>query len=258
MAGTAELVADEVGHDYGGAAVLSGINLRVRRGEWLALLGPNGSGKSTLLRILAGITRARRGRVLFEGQPMAAISGRRRGCGLAYLPQSSEAPAGMIVADMVRLGRVPHLGLLGREGQADRDAVAWALAMTESAAFATRELTELSGGERQRVELARALAVRPSYLLLDEPANHLDLHHQSRMLRLLRQLAADGVGVVSVLHDANHALAANRVALLAAGMLVAEGGPTEVLNAEVLGPVYEDDIRVRKTLDGSSIITAQW
>lgn len=258
MAALGELILDQVGHDYGGAAVLSGINLRVRRGEWLALLGPNGSGKSTLLRILAGITQARRGRVLFEGQPITAVSGRRRGRGLAYLPQSSEAPAGMVVADMVRLGRLPHLGLLGREGQADRDAVRWAMDMTESAAFAARQITELSGGERQRAELARALAVQPSYLLLDEPANHLDLHHQSRMLRLLHQLVADGVGVVSVLHDPNHALAANRVALLAGGMLVAEGAPAEILSSEVLGPVYEGDIRVRQTLDGSSFITARW
>jgi iron complex transport system ATP-binding protein len=245
-------------HDYGGGLVLQDVSLAVRPGEWLALLGPNGSGKSTLLRVFAGILRPRRGAVTLDGRALEALRGRARGRRLAYLPQSAELPGQFSVGEMVRLGRLPHLGLLGREGPVDREAVAWALATTDTVKLEQRALAALSGGERQRAELARALASRPSYLLLDEPANHLDLHHQSRMLRLLRELVEAGVGVISVLHDPNHAQAADRVALLSRGQLVANGSPDQVLCAGVLSPVYEGDVLVRATTDGGTVITARW
>ena len=258
MAATSRLSGAALSHDYGGPPVLRSVSLDVRQGEWLALLGPNGSGKSTLLRALAGVLRPRSGQIVLDGRQLSAMSGRARGQCLAYLPQSAEPPAGLTVGDMVRLGRLPHLGLLGREGPVDREAVAWALTITATAELEERPLAGLSGGERQRAELARALASRPSYLLLDEPANHLDLHHQSRMLRLLRELASNAVGIVSVLHDPNHAQAADRVAILSQGAMVADGPPVEVLRAEVLMPVYEGDVLVRATRDGDTVITARW
>lgn len=227
-----------------GSHALLGVDLAVRPGEWVALLGPNGSGKSTLLRVMAGLLRPRAGEVLLEGKPLGAYGSYRRGQLLAYLPQGGLYPEGLLVEEVVRLGRLPHLGLWGREGKEDREAVAWALEVTGTAPFRHRPLGTLSGGERQRVLLARALAARPRYLLLDEPTTYLDLEHQLEVVALLQGLARLGVGVLAVLHDPNQAALAHRVAVLKGGRLLAEGAPEAVLTEPFLRGLYGPRVRV--------------
>jgi iron complex transport system ATP-binding protein len=175
-----------------GPHALKGVDLALRPGEWLALLGPNGAGKTTLLRVMAGLLRPQRGEVLLEGKPLRAYGSYERGRLLAYLPQGGPYPEGLLVEEVVRLGRLPHLGLWGREGKEDEEAVAWALEATGAAHLRGRLLGTLSGGERQRVLLARALAAKPRYLLLDEPTTFLDLEHQAGVVALLRQPGGDG------------------------------------------------------------------
>lgn len=227
-----------------GSFALKGVDLLLRPGEWLALLGPNGSGKTTLLRVMAGLLRPRRGEVLLEGRPLRAYGSYERGRLLAYLPQNGPYPEGLLVEEVVRLGRLPHLGLWGREGKEDEEAVNWALEVTGASAFRGRLLGTLSGGERQRVLLARALAGRPRYLLLDEPTTFLDLAHQGVVVGLLRRLAGMGLGVLSVLHDPNQAALAHRVAVLEGGRVVAEGGPEAVLQEPLLARLYGAGVRV--------------
>ncbi len=213
---------------YGEREALAGVDLVLRPGEWLALLGPNGSGKSTLLLALLGLLRFE-GEVWVEGRPLLGLSSWERGRLLAYLPQNGPVPEGLRVREVVALGRLPHQGLFGRWTEEDEAALRFALASTGAEALAERELTTLSGGERQRVFLARALAARPRYLLLDEPTNHLDLDHQARLLALLRRLSREGIGILSVFHDPNHARAADRTLLLVGGRVRAEGAlPTLV------------------------------
>jgi len=237
-----------------GPRVLDGVGLRLEPGGWLAVLGPNGSGKSTLLGLLLGLLRPGGGEVLLEGRPLASWRAAERGRRLAYLPQNGPYPPGMTALEVVRLGRLPYLGLWNREGPEDERAVAWALEVTESTALADRLLGELSGGERQRVLLARALAQRPDYLLLDEPTNHLDLHHQAGLLRLLGRLAGEGIGVISVFHDPNHALAAGRVLLLDRGRVVEEGPAAEVVAGEAFARVYAGDVRVFVMPEGVAVL----
>ena len=125
-----------------GSFALKGVDLLLRPGEWLALLGPNGSGKTTLLRVMAGLLRPRRGEVLLEGRPLRAYGSYEWGRLLAYLPQNGPYPEGLLVEEVVRLGRLPHLGLWGREGGEDREAVDWALEVTGASAssgFLSRE-----------------------------------------------------------------------------------------------------------------------
>jgi len=227
-----------------GPFALKGVDLLLRPGEWVALLGPNGSGKSTLLRVMAGLLRPKRGAVYLEGKPLRAYGSYARGQRLAYLPQGGPYPEGLLVEEVVRLGRLPHLGLWGREGEEDREAVAWALEVAGAAHLKGRLLGTLSGGERQRVLLARALAARPRYLLLDEPTTYLDLAHQAEVVALLRGLAERGVGVLSVLHDPNQAALAHRVAVLRDGRLLAEGPPGAVLAEPLLRGLYGPRVRV--------------
>lgn len=227
-----------------GPFALKGVSLALRPGEWLALLGPNGSGKSTLLRVMAGLLRPKAGTVFLEGRSLSAYGSYVRGRLLGYLPQGGPYPEGLLAEEVVRLGRLPHLGLWGREGKEDQEAVLWALEVTDTLPFRHRPLATLSGGERQRVLLARALAAKPRYLLLDEPTTFLDLEHQGALLALLRRLKGMGVGVLSVLHDPNQAALADRVALLRGGQLLYEGPPEEALREPLLQALYGRGVRV--------------
>lgn len=221
-----------------------GVSLLLRPGEFVALLGPNGAGKSSLLRILLGLEAPRRGEVFLDGLPLHRYRGYARGQKLAYLPQAGPIPEGLWAEEVVRLGRLPHQGLLGREGREDKEAVEWALEVTKTAPFRGRPLGALSGGEKQRVLLARALAARPRYLLLDEPLNHLDLEHQVGLLDLLLGLVQGGMGVLAVLHDPNQAARAHRVIFVREGRVLAEGRPSQVLTEPFLQWVYGSSVRV--------------
>ncbi|WP_449486439.1 heme ABC transporter ATP-binding protein [Streptomyces avidinii] len=223
--------------------VLAGIGLTVRAGEVLALVGPNGAGKSTLLAALSADLPAASGTVRIDGRAVGDWSAPELALRRAVLPQSAALSFPFPVGDVVRMGRAPWAGtpLAG----ADDEAVAAAMAATEVSAFAARPFSALSGGERARVALARVLAQRAPLLLLDEPTAALDLRHQELVLRICRERAAAGDGVVVVLHDLGLAAAyADRVAVLHDGRIAAEGPPSEVFEDGLLSRVYRQPVEV--------------
>jgi iron complex transport system ATP-binding protein len=248
------LEARGVSYAYRGREVLRDVDLELRPGQWLALLGPNGAGKSTLLRLLAGLLNPQKGQILLEGRRLAHYSSWERGQKIAFLPQGGEIPEELRVEELVSLGRIPYLGLLKREGPQDIDAVRWALEVTQSEGFWGRPVGTLSGGERQRVLLARALAGRPSYLLLDEPTTFLDLHHQAELLKLFVRLRNEGVGILTVLHDPNLARQADRIAVLSQGSIVVQGPPTCLFDPELLEQVYGPGLRIVRAGDEALIV----
>ncbi len=231
---------------YYGRAVLRGISLEVRGGEVVALVGPNGVGKSTLIRAISGVTPATSGVVTLDGKDLAKLNSAERARQIAVVPQAVNLPDAFTVAEIVMMGRTPHLPLWGGERKRDCD-VAWqAMRSTEIESLATRRVDELSGGERQRVVMARALAQEPRVLLLDEPTAHLDLKHQVAVLELAQTLArAHGLAVLATLHDLNQAAHyADRVALLTNGELRAVGHPVEVFTPARLSSAYGLPINV--------------
>ncbi|MFI1100088.1 heme ABC transporter ATP-binding protein [Streptomyces melanogenes] len=233
----------------GGRTVLDGVSVRARAGEVLALVGPNGAGKSTLLGALAGDLAGCGGEVRIAGRPVADWSPGDLALRRAVLPQSAALSFPFPVEEVVRMGRAPWAGIGGTAGEDTEDTddvvVAAAMAATEVAPFAGRPYAALSGGERARVALARVLAQRAPVLLLDEPTAALDLRHQELVLRLCRERAGAGDAVVVVLHDLGLAAAyADRVAVLHAGAVAAEGAPAEVFRAELLGRVYRQPVEV--------------
>jgi iron complex transport system ATP-binding protein len=241
------LLGHGLGVDWGrgadGRTALQGVTLGFAPRGWTAVVGPNGAGKSTLLRLLAGLLTPQRGAVTLAGRPIGDWPVRERARRLAWLAQQSEASGELTVRDTVHLGRLPHLGLLGRPGAADEAVVQQAMADTECGAWQHRRLTELSGGERQRVLLARALAVQAPVLLLDEPTTHLDAPHQVALVRLLQRRAREAC-VVSVLHDLPLALAADRLVVLAQGRVVAQGARDEPAVHAALEAVFGGAVRI--------------
>ncbi|MCW5612073.1 MAG: ABC transporter ATP-binding protein [Rubrivivax sp.] len=244
------IAAHDLRVELGGSAVIDGVTLAFTPG-WTAVVGPNGAGKSTLLRALAGLLPATQGSVRLDGRPLHAMPARERGRTIAWLAQQSEAGGDLAVRDVVRLGRLPHTGLLGTPGAADEAAVDAAMAETECGAFAARRLSALSGGERQRVLLARALAVQAPVLLLDEPTTHLDAPHQRLLLAGLRRRAAAGATVVSVLHDVTTALAADRVVVLHGGHVAADGAPGDAALQRTLVRVFDGAFSIEHLPDAA-------
>ena len=155
------------------------------------------------------------------------------------MEQEAATDLPLSVLDAVLLGRIPHRSLLAGDSRADVAVAHEALARAGVADLADRSLSTLSGGERQRVHVARALAQETPLLLLDEPTNHLDIAAQLAVMTVLRKLAADGVTVLTALHDLNLAAGVcDHIVLLDHGRVVAAGTVAQVLVPEVLEPVY--------------------
>ncbi|WP_372403409.1 ATP-binding cassette domain-containing protein [Sanguibacter suaedae] len=219
--------------------MVDGIDCTAPPGQVTGLLGPNGSGKSTLLRLLAGVESPDVGDVRLGRDDLLAMPRRHRARLLALVEQDAATDLPLPVLDAVLLGRIPHRSLLAGDTATDRALALDALDRAGVAHLAGRDLATLSGGERQRVHMARALAQQPRVLLLDEPTNHLDVAAQLATMRLVSELAADGVAVLAALHDLNLAASTcDHVILLSAGRVVAAGPVTEVLVPAVLDDVY--------------------
>jgi iron complex transport system ATP-binding protein len=225
---------------YGARTVLRHVSLAVSGGEVLALAGPNGAGKSTLIRVVSGVLAASAGVVRLDGQDLLGLPLSQRARRVAVVPQMIHLPESYTVAEIVLMGRTPHLNLWAGESKHDCE-VAWsAMRAARVDELRDRRVGELSGGEQQRVVLARALAQEPRVLLLDEPTAHLDLKHQVGVLELVRALAQQhDLAVLMTLHDLNQAsLYADRVALLQQGEVVAQGSARQVFTSELLSQVY--------------------
>lgn len=219
--------------------VLDKIDLALSGGEFVCLLGPNGSGKTALLRTLAGTLPPRNGELTASGRDLTKLTAAGRARLLACVPQAHAPVFAFRVRDVVVMGRAARWGLWGSPSTADWQAADDALAQIGLSDFAERLYTEISGGERQLTLIARALAQQARFLALDEPAASLDFGNQVRVLRTLRRLADDGIGILMATHHPEHALrCATRVAILRDGRLMAEGPPAELLTASRLQQIY--------------------
>ena len=184
-----------------GRTLLSGLSASFAPGQCWAVLGRNGSGKTTLLHALAGLSASHQGRVLLSGEPLAALPARQRARRIALLLQEEPDAFWGSVRDYVMLGRYPHDGGIAPQQGAEVGEVAQLLAVLELASMAERPCRTLSGGERQRARIAQTLAQAPDIYLLDEPLLHLDICHQSEIMRLFRTIAQQPKLVIMVLHD---------------------------------------------------------
>ncbi|MCH2148852.1 MAG: ABC transporter ATP-binding protein [Phycisphaerales bacterium] len=220
--------------------VLRGVDFTIQPGERVAVLGPNGCGKSTLLRTLAGILKPASGEVMLEQQPLQSYRRRERAQKIGLLNQSDAIPMMTTVRDHVSIGRHPHRRYFRDKANCDAEFIDAAIEQCEIEHLVDRPVERLSGGERQRVRLATLLAQSPSTLLLDEPLTGLDLEHRYGLLHLLQDLnVQDGRTVLVVLHDLEIAMRYfDRLLILHAGYLVADGPPDHIMTSDVLRSVF--------------------
>jgi len=240
------LLADALTLAYDDREVSRELTVAVPPGRITAIVGANACGKSTLLRALARLLRPKAGTVLLDGHDIHRLPTREVATKLGILPQSPVAPSGITVVDLIARGRYPHQRLVRQWSAADEEAVAAAMARTETLDLARRHVDTLSGGQRQRVWIAMALAQDTDVLLLDEPTTFLDLAHQIDVLELLAELnERDGRTIVLVLHDLNHAARyAHHLVAMRDGRICAEGPPGEIVTEELVREILGIDSRV--------------
>lgn len=238
------LTAEQVTVRYGGRAVVDGVSFSLEAGQWLMLAGPNGAGKSTLIRAIAqGVPYT--GRMELMGQDVRALRPAQLARQVGVLSQQHSVSYAYTVEEIVRLGRYAYAQgfLSGRDREGDA-LVEEALRLTGMTALRGKSVLTLSGGELQRAFLAQVFAQNPRVLLLDEPANHLDLGYQKHIFSLIGQwLQQPGRAVLSVVHDLSLALRyGTHAVLLDGGRCVAQGATREVLTPENLMFVYGMDV----------------
>lgn len=234
------LRTDHLSIGYDGGAIITDLSVDVLDGRVTAIVGPNACGKSTLLRGLARLLKPSGGQVILDGHDIGAMHTKEVARRLGLLPQTSIAPEGITVADLVSRGRFPHQKVLRQWSIGDEEAVADAMRCTGVTDLAGRLVDELSGGQRQRVWVAMVLAQQTPLMLLDEPTTYLDIAHQVELLDLFAMLNREqNRTVVAVLHDLNHACRyADQIIAMKAGSVVAQGDPHSVITEELVEAVY--------------------
>ena len=229
---------------YGGVEIIHNINLKVQKGQSLCILGPNGSGKSTLLKAIARIIDYR-GLVTADGIDTTSLSRKDLAKKIALLGQIAQVYFPYTVYETVSMGRYAHSqGFLKNLSVEDKSIIDDILKKLDIWDIRHRMIDELSGGTLQRVFLARTLAQTPDIILLDEPANHLDLKHQIDLLNFLKSwVSAQQKILIGVFHDLNLArLFGNTAIVMNNGLIAASGSIEEVLNSDTLQTVYGIDV----------------
>lgn len=207
--------------------------------SFTVIVGPNACGKSTLLRGLSRLLKPSAGQVVLDGVDIGSFKTKEVARRVGLLPQTSLAPDGITVADLVARGRYPHQGFMRQWTEADEQAVARAMAQTSVTDLSGRLVDELSGGQRQRVWVAMALAQHTDIVLLDEPTTFLDIAHQIELMELFTDLHGVGHTLVAVLHDLNQAARyGTHLIAMKDGAVVAEGTPDQVVTAELVEEVF--------------------
>jgi iron complex transport system ATP-binding protein len=248
------LTANNISVSLRGKSIIRGLELEVNSGEVVGLIGPNGAGKSTLLKACMGFHQLVSGQINISDQKADELEPMARAKFISYLAQGHMIHWPMEAERLVGLGRLPHLDSWTQLTGNDLNIVRAAMEKTDCWHLRSRIATTLSGGERSAVLLARALAGRVPYLMLDEPTANLDPYHQLEVMEILRAEAKGGTGVVTVLHDLGLAARfCDKLYLIKDGELVAKGVPGAVLSEGNLKEAY----RIRVSPDGAELSSAR-
>lgn len=240
------LEARELTLSYGDQTIINELAIKIPQGKITVFIGSNGCGKSTLLRSLARLLKPKSGTIVLDGQNIAKLSTKEVAKQLAILPQTSSAPEGLTVLQLVKQGRYPHQNWLQQWSVEDERMVNWALDSTRTRSLAEMPVDSLSGGQRQRAWIAMILAQGTDTLLLDEPTTYLDMTHQIEVLDILCELnEKEQRTIVMVLHDLNLACRyAHHIVALQDKTIYAQGAPEDIMTEELVQTVFELESKI--------------
>ncbi len=225
--------------------IVHGVTFYVDSNEFVCIVGANGCGKTTTLKTVMGLLPAFGGTVRIQNRDLFAMKEKEKARHFAYIPQAHTPPFPFTVADVVILGRTPHVGQLHTLKDYDRVVAYQAMELLGISHLADKPYTNLSGGQQQLVLIARALTQQSDVLIMDEPTASLDFGNQYLVLSRVRMLSKMGKAVIMVTHDPDHALfCGDRVIVMKDGRIVQEGTPQECITSESMREIYHIDARV--------------
>lgn len=227
--------------------VLNDVSGTIKKGKITVVLGPNGAGKSSLLSLLTGIRDADNGKINIGGHDLNDLKPKERAKIIGYLSQKSEIHWDIDVQHLVGLGRFAH-------DDENIDIIQNAMKECDCYYLKDRIANQLSGGEQSRIMLARVLAGQPEWIFADEPLANLDPAHQLDAIKIFKKAAANGVGVLLVLHDLNiSAQIADEIIILKNGQIIAQGEAGQILNKENIAAAYDVEVHEVIGNDGQKI-----
>jgi lipopolysaccharide export system ATP-binding protein len=240
VGGEGWLTSDGVKKSYGKRQVVKGVSVSVARGEVVGLLGPNGAGKTTVFYMITGLVPADAGRITIDGRDVTRLPMYRRArLGIGYLPQEASIFRGLTVEQNI----MAILELVEPSRKKRREQLDSLLEEFHITRLRKSPSIALSGGERRRCEIARALASRPSYMLLDEPFAGIDPIAVGDIQQLVRHLKQRGLGVLITDHNVRETLSlVDRAYVIAEGQVLTQGSPSEIISNEDVRRVYLGDM----------------
>jgi zinc/manganese transport system ATP-binding protein/zinc transport system ATP-binding protein len=232
----------QVSSSYGDTAALQDVSIKIRAGQFMAIVGPNGGGKTTLLRTILGMVRPNSGRVLLRGEILSRAALQRIG----YVPQLETIDWNfpITVEEVITMGFFVKNRWFGGIDDAARRKLDNILERLNLSGLGKRHIRELSGGQQQAVFIGRALVGDPELILLDEPASGLDIRSRDDVIHFLHEINHHGVAIVLTAHDLNWVAAHLPWAVCLNHRVIAEGRPNEVFNPEVLKEAYRGELVV--------------
>lgn len=240
------LKSNRVKSGYNGKIIVKGVDITIPKNQISVIIGSNGCGKSTMLKTFCRLIKPEEGVVTLDDKSLGEISSKEVAKVVGLLPQTSQAPEGIKVIDLIARGRFPYRKLMSSMTKEDYNAVAEAMDFMGITDLADRSIDELSGGQRQRVLIALALAQKTDILFLDEPTTYLDIAYQIEILDLLKELNKKRkTTIVMVLHDINLSTRyADYIFAMKDGELIRQGTPTDVITVNNIKEIYGLDSEI--------------
>ena len=238
---------------YKNKIIIKPMNLSIKSDNWLGIIGANGSGKSTLVRAICRIIKPFEGKVFLKGKDLNKLSNRYISQKISFLPQGTNPNLLISVNDLVALGRSPYKKFWDFDlNKKDKSIIEDSLKLVDIFDLKECLLNEISGGQRQRAFLALALAQETEIIILDEPTNYLDINHQIKFLKILKDLQLKkNLTIITVLHDLNlTARFSDNIAALKKGVLLEVGYPKDVLTKENIKDIFDINVLISETKYG--------
>lgn len=237
--------------NYKEKKVLDNIDLKIKKGKIYSIIGTNGCGKTTLMRTMSRSIKPKSGQILLNGDSIFKMRTKDIAKHIAVLSQDNNTMSDVTVRQLIGYGRYSHKDWWKGIDKSDNEIVDWAIEKTNLRDFEHRKISTLSGGERQRAWIAMSIAQKPEVLLLDEPTTYLDISHQLEIMELILRLnKEEGITIVMVLHDINHAARySDELIVIKDHKIFEKGEPWEILKGNVLRDVFRVEAEISEDKD---------